>query len=81
MTDELDPNGYPKEWGCYPKPAPVLGCDAGKAVVQAMGLPLTGCLSADIEMPLDGLACVVVRYYLTAEVLKAAGDALAVRND
>ena len=61
------------------KPKPVLGRDAGKAVVQAMGLPLDGCMSADIEMPLDGMACVVVRYYLTAEVLKTVGDVLAVR--
>ena len=61
------------------KPKPVLGRDAGKAVVQAMGLPLDGCMSADIEMPLDGMACVVVRYYLTADMLVTAGDALAVR--
>ena len=45
-------------------------------LVKALGLPLDGCIEAEIEMPSDGAASVVVRYYLTPDALLAAAEAM-----
>jgi len=53
---------------------------AGKQVaieiLNAMGAPVELCQSVDIDLPLDGVATVTLRYSLSGEALRAAGEAL-----
>jgi len=57
-------------------PNPTRGRDFGRKLVEAMGLPLDGCVGAEIASPVDSFATVVVRYHLTAEVLAKLAESL-----
>ena len=54
---------------------------AGKQVaielLKAMGAPVELCQSVEIELPVDGVATVTLRYSLSGEALRIAGEALS----
>lgn len=52
------------------------GKQAAIELLKAMGAPVELCQSVDIELPADGVATVVVRYSLSGDALRVAGEAL-----
>lgn len=46
-------------------------------LLNAMGAPVYLCQSVDIDLPLDGMATVTLRYSLSGDALRIAGEALA----
>lgn len=57
-------------------PRATRGRELGRKLVEAMGLPLDGCVGAEIAAPADGFATVVVRYNLAPEVLAKLAESL-----
>ena len=55
---------------------PILSRDMQQEQVKALGLPLDGCIAAEIEKPSDGYAAAVVRYHLSPAALLAVAEAM-----
>ena len=55
---------------------PILSRALQQELVTALGLPLDGCMSVEIEMPSDGYAAAVVRYHLPPEALLAVAESM-----
>ena len=54
----------------------VISRDMQRELVKALGLPLDGCVSVEIEMPSDCFAAALVRYHLPADALAVVAQAL-----
>lgn len=55
----------------------ILGKDAKRALVKAMGLEVEGCTEAELDIPMDDCCSVHLTYHLRPEWLERMGQILA----
>lgn len=59
----------------------ILGKDAKKALLQAMGLEVKGCQDVQLIIPVDGISTVHITYLLKPEWVAGMGKILGDQQD
>ena len=52
------------------------GREVARKLLEAMGLPVEGCTSVEVDLPYDGVAKVHLSYVLTGGTFRALADAM-----